>query len=68
MEVPARNGGALVIEAMQEEEEGGVRYRVERKPADADEDWSPGSKMDPYTATAGGMRKLANTIAAAAAA
>jgi hypothetical protein len=66
IEVPAVNGGALVIEAMQEEETGGVRYRAERKPADADEDWSPGWNMDPYTATAGGMRKLAKTIADAA--
>jgi hypothetical protein len=58
VEIPSRNGGALVVEAMQEEEEGGVRYRVERKPADADEDWYVGSNMDPYTATPGGLRKL----------
>ncbi|MEU7617252.1 hypothetical protein AB0B27_14330 [Micromonospora rifamycinica] len=38
-EIPARNGGALVVEALQEED-GGVSYRVDRRSVDADEDWS----------------------------
>ncbi|WDQ00099.1 hypothetical protein PVK74_30480 [Micromonospora chalcea] len=48
VEIPARNGGALVIEALQEEEEVGVSYRVDRRPADADEQWSAGYATDPY--------------------
>ena len=58
VEIPARNGGALVIEALQEEEEGGVSYRVDRRPADADEQWNVGYATDPYTTTAAGLRKL----------
>ncbi|WP_091287210.1 hypothetical protein [Micromonospora haikouensis] len=57
-EIPARNGGTLVVEALQEED-GGVSYRVDRQPADADEDWSVGSATDPFTTTAGGLRKVA---------
>jgi len=60
-EIPARNGGALVIEAIQEEE-GGVRYKVDRKPADADEDWSAGTIGEPFTVTAGGLRKAAKLV------
>ncbi|MEU0082019.1 hypothetical protein ABZY58_29315 [Micromonospora tulbaghiae] len=63
MEIPARNGGALVIEALQEEEEeGGVSYRVDRRPADADEQWSVGYATDPYTTTAAGLRKLGRLV------
>ncbi|MEV0944935.1 hypothetical protein AB0I90_31785 [Micromonospora wenchangensis] len=57
-EIPARNGGALVVEALQEED-GGVSYRVDRRPVDADEDWSVASAADPFTTTAGGLRKVA---------
>ncbi|MFD4208210.1 hypothetical protein ACFWRG_19715 [Micromonospora tulbaghiae] len=62
VEIPARNGGALVIEALQEEEEGGVSYRVDRRPADADEQWSVGYATDPYTTTAAGLRKLGRLV------
>ncbi|MEN3308908.1 MAG: hypothetical protein V7603_5110 [Micromonosporaceae bacterium] len=62
-EIPARNGGALVIEAVQREEEGGVDYRVDRKPADAADDWSAGGGGDPYSTTAGGLRKVAKLAA-----
>ncbi|MFG1804614.1 hypothetical protein ACGFI4_31170 [Micromonospora carbonacea] len=60
-EIPARNGGALVVEALQEED-GGVSYRVDRRPANADEDWSAGSATDPLTTTAGGLRKVARLV------
>jgi hypothetical protein len=63
VEIPARNGGALVIEAIQREEEGGVDYRVDRKPADAPADWSTGHNGDPYTTTAAGLRKVAKLAA-----
>lgn len=66
-EIPARNGGALVLEAMQKDEYGGVDYRVGRKPADADDEWSPGANGDPYTTTAGGLRKVAKLVATLAA-
>ncbi|MFF0182622.1 hypothetical protein ACFYPF_26385 [Micromonospora sp. NPDC005223] len=62
VEIAARNGGALVIEALQEEEEGGVRYRVDRWPADADEQWTVGYATDPYTTTAAGLRKFAKLV------
>ncbi|WP_089156024.1 hypothetical protein [Micromonospora sp. NBS 11-29] len=62
VEIPARNGGALVIEALQEEEEGRVSYRVDRRPADADEQWSVGYATDPYTTTAAGLRKLGRLV------
>ncbi|EEP69807.1 DNA-binding protein [Micromonospora sp. ATCC 39149] len=61
-EISARNGGALVVEALQEED-GGVSYRVDRRPADADEDWSAGSATDPFTTTPGGLRKGAKLVA-----
>ncbi|MFI2667574.1 hypothetical protein [Micromonospora carbonacea] len=57
-QIPARNGGALVVEALQEED-GGVSYRVDRQPVDADEDWNVGSATDPFTTTPGGLRKVA---------
>jgi hypothetical protein len=62
-EIPARNGGALLIEAMQKEEDGGVEYRLARKPADADDDWSPAQNGDPYCTTAAGLRKVAKVAA-----
>jgi hypothetical protein len=58
-EVPARNGGSLVIEATQKDEYGGVNYRIERKPADADEEWSTGAGGDPFAPTAAELRKAA---------
>lgn len=61
-EIPAHNGGALVVEAVQREE-GGVDYRVDRKPADAAADWGPGDRGDPYSTTAGGLRKVAKLAA-----
>ncbi|MCX5070777.1 hypothetical protein OOJ91_33575 [Micromonospora lupini] len=63
VEISARNGGALVIEAVQEEEEGGVQYRVDRRPADAGEEWSVGYATDPYTTTAAGLRKVGRLAA-----
>jgi hypothetical protein len=54
-EIPARNGGALVVEAIQEQE-GGVRYKVDRKPADPDEEWSvePTATRSPPPPAGGG--------------
>lgn len=60
-EVPALNGGSLVIQAVQDEE-GGVDYRVARKPADADEDWSPSDSGDPFAPTAAGLRKVGKLV------
>lgn len=57
-EVPGRNGGALVLVAIQQED-GGVRYQVDRKPADADAEWGPGDGAEPYSSTAAGLRKVA---------
>jgi hypothetical protein len=66
-QIPARNGGALVIDAIQQDD-GGVRYHIDRKPADADDDWYPGSiSGDPFTVTAAGLRKAAALAAALAA-
>jgi hypothetical protein len=66
-EIPARNGGALVIEGVQQDENGGVTYKIDRKPADAEEDWTCGDNGgDPYTATAGGLRKVAALLRALA--
>lgn len=64
-EIPARNGGALVLEAIQQED-GGVHYRLDRRPTDADEDWSPGDAGDPYSSTASGLRKVAKMVASLA--
>ncbi|GGM23133.1 hypothetical protein ACFFX1_10700 [Dactylosporangium sucinum] len=58
-EIPARNGGALVIEAVQKDECGGVSYNVARRPADADEEWTPGADGEPFAPTAAGLRKAA---------
>jgi hypothetical protein len=47
-EIPALNGGSLVIQAIQQEE-GGVSYEVGRKPADAHDEWSIESSSDPFS-------------------
>jgi hypothetical protein len=65
-EIPARNGGALVVEATQKDEYGGVTYTADRKPADADDDWTPGNTGDPFSTTPAGLRKLAKLAAALA--
>ena len=62
-EIPARNGGALVIEAIQNSEYGGVTYKVDRKPADADDGWTPGNTGEPFSTTPAGLRKLAKLVA-----
>lgn len=62
-EIPGRNGGALVLEAIQRDEHGGVDYKVDRKPADADDDWNSGGSRDPYSTKAGGLRKVARLVA-----
>jgi hypothetical protein len=61
-EVPARNGGSLLIQAVQQED-GGVSYQASRRPADAGEDWSPSDTGDPFTCTEAGLRKLAKLAA-----
>jgi hypothetical protein len=57
-QIPARHGGSLVIDAVQQED-GGVEYQLDRKPATAAEDWSPGDNGEPFTTTAAGLRKVA---------
>lgn len=58
VQIPARNGGFFIVQAVQQED-GGVRYQASRRPADADADWTPGDLGDPFTSTAAGLRKLA---------
>lgn len=64
-QVPARNGGALVVEAIQLED-GGVQYHVGCRPAGAEEGWRPGDTSEPYSNKAAGLRKVAKLVASLA--
>lgn len=64
VEVPGSNGATLVIEAVQGEEEGGVDYYVDVRPAGADpQEWQRAGGGDPYMTDAAGARKAAKAIA-----
>jgi protein-disulfide isomerase-like protein with CxxC motif len=60
VQVPARDGAALIVEAEQREEEGGVNYFVTTSRPSGDDDKAD---PEPYRTTGAGLRKLATMIA-----
>ncbi|MFC4066749.1 hypothetical protein [Actinoplanes subglobosus] len=60
VQVPARDGAVLIVEAEQREEEGGVNYFVTTSRPSGDDDTPD---PEPYRTTATGLRKLATMIA-----